>query len=147
LDNSDIFKELLTENKISYEITTSKISNREHIRVEFTREKLETLTGLIQKNIKERNWVEILGEENMLIFKDSIEKNFLADQKKWFNKLSEWEPFLQDQVDFWHLLSKNEFLSPLLRYTSDGFLINSSEYDGLTSAEARRLFSEKAEIE
>ena len=124
-------------------MAVSSISNREHIRVELKKEKPEDFIKIIQKHIKEKCWVEILGSENIIVLKNEIHKDFLSKSEEWFNKFIEWEPFVKGQKNLWDMLYKNEFLSEFVCYTNNGILVNSSEFDGMDSEYARIKITEK----
>jgi valyl-tRNA synthetase len=127
LNDSDSFKKDLTNNGIHFEIATSSISGREHIRVNLSDDNLQNFISLVQTQITGTNWVEILGSKNLIIQKDSIGENFLDDVDSWFKKFSEWEPFVRDQKNLWDMLGKNIFLKECVCYQGNGIVKNSSE--------------------
>lgn len=136
LDNEQTFKKELEKNNINFTLAISTISNREHIRAELTKGNIETFTKLVQQHIKENCWVEVLWSENMIILKNEIHKNFLAESEKWFKKFMEREPLIKGQTNFWNMLSKNSFLNELVCYTNLGFLVDSWDFTWLSSDEA-----------
>ncbi len=136
------FKKELDSNNIKYELATSKISGREQIRFEGNKKDLDVLIPIIQENIIEGNWVDILGSQSIILLKNSINVDYMNNQQEWFDKMNVKESFLNGQKNFWHLLYKNDFLKPFLCYSEEGLLINSEEFDGLTSEEARTKITE-----
>lgn len=137
------FKEELKKNEIRYELAVSKISGREQIRFEVNQEQLDVLIPIIQEHIIEGNWVDILGTRTILLLKDSVNVDYMENQQYWFDKMSAQEKFLDGQKNFWHLLYKNDFLQPFLCYEEDGVLVNSGEFTGLSSEEARMKITQK----
>jgi len=142
LDNPIDFKKELQKKEIHFELAVSDISKREHIRVDFKKEKLEDFIKIVQQYIKQNSWVEILGSESILVLKDEVHKNFLSQSDKWFKVFFEWEPHVRGQKNLWDMLAKNTFLNNLVCYRDDGVLINSKEFSGLASEEARRKITE-----
>lgn len=59
-----------------------------------------------------------------------FEKDEVAGKLDWITHQIQWKQFIQP--------------SPI---TQEGYLVNSSEYNKLSSSEARKIFSEKAETE
>jgi leucyl-tRNA synthetase len=98
---------------------------------------------IIQENIIEGNWVDILGSQSILLLKNSINFDYMENHQEWFDKMNVKESFLNGQKNFWHLLFKNDFLKTFLCYSDYGILINSGEFDGLTSQEAKTKIVEK----
>jgi leucyl-tRNA synthetase len=137
------FKKELTENGINFELAVSTISNREHIRVYFKEENLKDFITLVQKYITEKNWVEVLGTENLVIQKDNVYNNFLDDAGNWFDKFSEWEPNVKGQKSLWDMLAKNPFLHDYVCYTDSGLLRNSNLFNDMSSNEAKQKITKK----
>ena len=73
LKDPEKFKQQLKDASISFEIATSAISGREHIRVIFSKEKLGVFISLVQEQITGTNWVEVLGTETIVIQKDDVQ--------------------------------------------------------------------------
>jgi leucyl-tRNA synthetase len=142
LDNAETFKQELKRKGILFTLATSSISGREHIRVELTKHQLHDFTGLVQKDIKEGNWVEILGSESIVVLKHGVFNDLLDRADDWFAKFAEWEPHVRGQKNFWDMISKNPFLNEFICYREEGLLRNSGDFDGMSSAEARKAITE-----
>lgn len=142
LEDNFEFKNELKKINIGFETAISTISKREHIRVKLDEQNIQDFILLVQKNIKEGNWVEILGTRNIVILKKEIHENLLDDANNWFIKFLEWEPFIKGQKNLWSMLSKNDFLKEMVCYQELGILKNSKKFNGLTSEEARKAITE-----
>jgi leucyl-tRNA synthetase len=142
LQNAEEFKQQLKEAGISFELAVSVISGREHIRASFSKDKLDTFIGLVQQQITGTNWVEVVGTESIVIQKDSVQHGLLDNAEGWFEKFSEWEPFVRGQKNLWDMLGKNPFLREFVCYVDYGILRNSEKFDGLTSEEAKKKITE-----
>jgi len=137
LENEAEFKEKLLENEINFTLSVSTISKREHIRVELNSEEIEKFITLVQQYIKEGNWVEILGTQNILVLKKEVHKDFVDNIDHWFAKFQEWEPFVKGQKSFWDMIGKNPFLSPYICYSGNGIVKNSISWmNGLLNEDA-----------
>ncbi len=142
LENELAFKTELRKLNISFDLSISAISKREHIRVTLNKENLHDFISLVQKYIKKDNWVEILGNENIIVLKKEIQSDFFNHATEWFVKFREWEPFVRDQKNLWCMLAKNSFLNELVCYKNDGILVHSGKFNGLSSEEARKKITE-----
>lgn len=127
---------------INFTLATSAISGREHIRVEFSKDKLDQFIALVQEHIIEGNWVEILGTESIVVLKNEIHKNLLDNADKWFTQFSEWEPHVRGQKNFWDMISKNSFLNEFICYQGEGILRNSESFNETDSESARKKITE-----
>ncbi len=145
LKDPEKFKQQLKDASISFEIATSAISGREHIRVIFSKEKLGVFISLVQEQITGTNWVEVLGTETIVIQKDDVQYGLLDNSHSWFEKFSQWEPFVREQKNLWDMLGKNSFLREFVCYSDYGILRNSGKFSGLTSEEARQKITEFVE--
>lgn len=137
LDDSETFKEELRENGVDFHLAISKISNREHIRIEIEEDKLPMVIQVVQKHIQGTNWVEMLGSRSIIVKKSEVHLDFLNEPDKWFERFQKWEPLLKGQKNIWDLLGKNDFFRSLICYTEDGILTRSGEWSDLDSAMAR----------
>ncbi len=142
LKDSELFKQDLENNKISFELAVSTISGREHIRVTFNEDKLEKFIELVQAQITGNNWVEIFGKSSIIVRLESVHKDFLDNADDWFKKFSEWEPFVRGQKNLWDMLGKNPFLKEFVCFQDNGILRNSGEFSGLNSDEAKQKITE-----
>jgi leucyl-tRNA synthetase len=142
LQNAEEFKQQLKEASIIFELAVSAISGREHIRVSFSQDKLDTFIGLVQGQITGTNWVEVVGTDSIVIQKDSVQHGLLDNAESWFEKFSGWEPFVRGQKNLWDMLGKNSFLREFVCYVDYGILRNSEKFDGLTSEEAKKKITE-----
>ncbi|HEY4478107.1 MAG TPA: class I tRNA ligase family protein, partial [Candidatus Paceibacterota bacterium] len=142
LENQSEFKKELQDKKIKFTLAVSSISKREHIRVEFQKDKLEEFISLVQKHIIGNNWVEILGSQNIIVKKDDIYRDFLKESDEWFKKFKQWEPLIKGQKNLWDMLGKNAFLNELICYQNGGKLINSGKFSEVNSEDARKKITE-----
>ncbi|MBI2459077.1 MAG: leucine--tRNA ligase [Parcubacteria group bacterium] len=140
------FKEELKRNGIKFEVGLSK-NKREHIRVILGKKQIEIYIKLAQTYLKPDSWVEIIGSENIFIFKDRVIKNFSFNDKKILNICQKFEPLVKHYKSLWEMLEANLFYQGWICYVDDGVLVNSGEYNGLTSAEAREKMTEWLEKE
>lgn len=136
------FKNELKKINIGFEMAISTISKREHIRVKLDEQNIQDFILLVQKNIQEGNWVEILGTRNIVILKNEVHEQLLDDADNWFIKFSEWEPFVRGQKNLWSMLAKNDFLNEMVCYKELGILKNSNKFNGLTSEEVKKSITE-----
>ncbi len=135
------FKEELEKNKIIFNIGLSR-NKREHIRVDLTKDQIKQYIKLTQKYLKSDNWVEIIGAANIFIFKSEVIEDFFTREKEIFERCKNAEPLVRYQHNLWEMLEHNLFYEGWVCFESDGILINSEKYSGLTSEEARKKMTE-----
>ena len=137
LEGSDEFKKQLQNKGINFTLAASPTNGREHIRVELKKDQINEFVNLVQKHIKDNAWVEIIGNENILVMKNKVHKNFLERAEEWFKKFTEWEPLIRSKKSVWDMLAHNPHYKGLICYSGDGALINSSKFNGMDSEKAK----------
>jgi len=115
-----------------------------HRRLEIPKEKLNQYIDLVKEKMAAGFWNEIVGENIIFIFKYKdgkireieLDKETTGEIEKLGAEFND-EPYL-GQTSTWKWLAENSTYTDLIIHEEDGVLINSGEYDGLTSGEARK---------
>lgn len=136
-------KDLFRNNGFVFDIVKSKISNREHIRLEFLSNQINNFIDIVKWNLKNKCWIEVLWTKNCIITNESVNYDFLSDSEQWYHQFCEREPLVCGQKNLWSLLAKNDFFYPLICYTEKWVLVNSGEFTGLESDEAIAKMQER----
>ncbi len=130
-------KEALTTSGIKFSTALSR-NKREHIHVLPQKKQIVRFIQIIQEFIKNDAWVEIIGSENILIFKNEVIKDFLRDDgAAIFEKLKNFEPLIRKFASIWEMLRHNLFYEELVCYIAAGTLVNSGKFDGMDSEKAK----------
>ncbi|MCR4285772.1 MAG: leucine--tRNA ligase [Candidatus Kaiserbacteria bacterium] len=117
--------------------------------VEIPTEKIELFEKLIVDNLKPGFWNEYVGEKTVFIFKhkdDRLERIVLSDKTEaTIDKLA--SEFMNEhswnKTCVWKWLSENKWYSDLIIHSELGTLVNSAEFDGMNSEEAKVAITEK----
>ena len=132
----DGLKEELHKKAISFEVGLSR-NKREHIRIFLRDDQINDYIKIVQNYLNDNAWVEIIGYRNIFLSRDRVIDDFLSKGREIFEECKRLEPLVRDDKNIWEMLESNLFYQGFVCYEGAGMVVNSGEYDGLDSEEAK----------
>ncbi|MDO8668573.1 MAG: leucine--tRNA ligase [bacterium] len=129
-------KDELVKSKIEFTIGLSR-NGREHIRIVLKEYQINKFIKMVQSYLKGDGWVDIIGARNILVFKDKVFENFQFNDLKLFERLKRTEPLVRKYNSIWEMLWHNSFYEEFVCYIGEGVVINSGDFTGMKSNQAR----------
>lgn len=138
----DGFKDALQAAGIEFYIATSS-NGREHIRVSLKDDQFIEFVKIVQSYLLDNWWVETVGSKQVFITNNQTIEDYFEKAEEVFALCQKLEPLVRDDKNLYEMLGTNQHYRDLVCFTDYGTLHNSNEFDGLTSAEAKKKITEK----
>ncbi len=138
-DNFDRFIEEVDEIVVRYLTDTE-----DEITYLIEENDLDRWLEIAGRSVNDASWHDVVGDRYGVVFGDGSRytvKKYQQD-KELFSRLQELEPSIEDYTSLWSMLFGSTRYRPFVCYSADGVLINSNEYNGKTSEEAREALLE-----
>jgi leucyl-tRNA synthetase len=139
---NDGFKKALEDCSLNFEIAISS-NGREHIRVSIKNDQINLYKKTVQEFLKDDWWVETVGRYDLFITKNEIIEDYFEKSDEVFELCKKLEPLVREDKNLWEMLFTNKFYTDLVCFVQYGNLVNSGEFDGLSSEEAKKKITEK----